>query len=105
MSKKNSTPPGKNPELWTTARKQVGFVKHAIIYIIVNLFLWTLWYFTNSNFNPVNRLIHFPWPVIATLGWGIGLALNFVNAYLFSSFMSTENTYQKLLNNKSIPVN
>ena len=43
------TPEGKDPILWEIARKRASFKTHAITYVIVNLFLWGIWYFTDHR--------------------------------------------------------
>ena len=106
MSKYQPVPEGKDPELWEIARKRVGFIKHAVAYLIVNIFLWALWYFTSNDYgvgsNEYNIIKggNYPWPIWTTLGWGIGLAFNFASAYIFPRVNTTENEYQKLVNKK-----
>lgn len=91
-------PEGKDPELWEIAQKRAGFKRHAMIYIIVNCFLWALWFFTGSavygNWNE------YSWPIWTTLGWGIGLAFHFAGAYVFPTINLTDREYQKLKNKK-----
>ncbi|MEP6676701.1 MAG: 2TM domain-containing protein [Ferruginibacter sp.] len=94
-------PEGKDPELWEIAQKRAAFKKHALTYIIVNAFLWGVWYFTgSSNDDELNfanmHWHHYPWPIWTTLGWGIGLAFHFAGAYLFPKANSVEKEYQKL---------
>ena len=50
MSSHQTVPEGKDPEIWAIARKRVGFMKHAIVYIIVNIFLWGLWFFSANEY-------------------------------------------------------
>jgi hypothetical protein len=45
------------------------FQGHLVTYLVVNAFLWGVWAWT-SGFGS------YPWPVWVTLGWGVGLALN-----------------------------
>jgi hypothetical protein len=95
-------PEGKDPVLWEIAQKRAAFKKHAVVYLIVNAFLWALWYFTANqvmDLEPDERWVaHFPWPVWSSLGWGIGLAFQFAGAYIFPHSNSVENEYQKLKN-------
>ena len=103
MSNNQTVPEGKDPILWEIACKRVGFIKHAVVYLIVNIFLWALWYFTSNDYNSEYRIIkegYYPWPIWTTLGWGIGLAFNFTSAYIFPRVNTTENEYQKLVNKK-----
>ena len=39
---------------------------HLLIYVLVNAFLWLIW-FTTDQAGGV------PWPAFASIGWGIGL--------------------------------
>lgn len=55
-------------------KKKREFVNSAVAYVIVNLGLVGVWYFTNPNG-------HF-WPAWVLLGWGIGLAFQYVDAYV-----------------------
>lgn len=45
------------------------FQGHVVAYVVVNLFLWGLWAMTSG-------LGSYPWPVWVTLGWGIGVVMN-----------------------------
>lgn len=45
------------------------FQGHLATYVVVNLFLWSLWLFTSGWGS-------YPWPMWVSLGWGIGVALN-----------------------------
>ena len=101
MSDYRLAPEGKDPELWEIAQKKASFKSHAITYIIVNAFLWGIWYFSSSqhdfSFESI-RWSHFPWPLWSTLGWGIGLAFHFAGAYIFPKANSVEREYEKLKN-------
>lgn len=94
-------PEGKDPELWEIAQKRASFKSHLLSYLIVNAFLWSIWYFTGhqreitiDNWNTR----HYPWPIWPTLGWGIGLAFHFAGAYVFPKANSVEREYEKLKN-------
>ncbi len=86
----------KDPVLWEIARKRAGFKSHAITYVIINLFLWCVWYLTVGRYGGATG--HYPWPMWTTLGWGIGLAFHFAGAYIFPKSNSIENEYEKLKN-------
>jgi 2TM domain len=86
----------KDPLLWELAKKRAGFKKSLATYLIVNSFLWILWYFTNNNYNRNEYQI--PWPIWPMLGWGIGLAFQYIGAYVSPKSISVENEYQKLKN-------
>ncbi len=96
MSYHQPTPAGKDPILWEIANKRASFKKHLASYLMVNTFLWTLWYFT-YNSHGVNFQNNIPWPIWTTLGWGFVLAGHFSKAY-FTTTNTTEREYQKLVN-------
>jgi len=79
-------------ELWNLAKKRVGFKRHLATYIIINSFLWALWYFTDHNEEGYGV----PWPIFPMLGWGIGLMFNFLGAYVFTKHDSVQKEYDKL---------
>jgi hypothetical protein len=87
---------GKDPELWRIAQKRAKFRKHLFTYIVINSFFWLLWLFSH-------RGMHFgyfdgglPWPVWPMLGWGIGLAFNYFDAYHNPNSTLAEKEYEKL---------
>jgi len=99
MSHYRPAPEGKDPELWEIAQRRASFKSHAISYVIVNAFLWALWYFSAIRHDVEMdhyNWSHFPWPVWPTLGWGIGLAFHFAGAYIFPRANSVEREYEKL---------
>jgi len=87
-----STPEGKDPQLWHIARKRASFKSHLITYLIVNIGLWTLWYFTGAKTDGND----IPWPAWTTFGWGIGLASHYISAYTSSGINSVDKEYDKL---------
>jgi hypothetical protein len=66
-------PTGDDQSLQNLAVKRIkdrrDFQGHVVVYVVVNLFLWGLWAMTSG-------LGSYPWPVWVTLGWGIGVVLN-----------------------------
>ena len=94
-------PEGKDPVLWEIAQKRASFKRHLVSYVIVNAFLWALWYFTDEHYTIIDfKPHHLPWPIWTTLGWGIGLAFHFASAYVFPRANSVETEYEKLANKK-----
>lgn len=94
MSDYRQPPPqGKDPVLWEIAQRRASFKTHALTYVIVNSFLWGLWFFSSRN-----QGTEYPWPIWSTLGWGIGLAFHFAGAYVFPRANSVEREYEKLQN-------
>lgn len=98
MSNYQQAPQGKDPELWEIAQKRASFKSHLLAYIIVNLFLWSLWYFTSNSQIQEEWRSAYPWPIWTTLGWGIGIVFHFAGAYIFPKTNSIEKEYQKLKN-------
>jgi len=97
MNNNSNTPEGKDPQLWEIAKKRAGFKSHLYSYLIINVFLWVLWYVRHGNTYQWNNI---PWPLWVTLGWGIGLAFNYVDAYVYPKANSVEKEYDKLKNQK-----
>lgn len=93
MENNLNTPEGRDPRLWEIAKKRAGFRSHLYSYLIINAFLWAIWYFSNGRHFTWNG---FPWPLWVTLGWGIGLAFNYVDAYVYPKSNAVEKEYEKL---------
>ncbi len=74
--------------LWRMAKARAGFKMHALVYVLVNTFLWLLWAFTDN--------ISEPWPIFTTLGWGVGLLANYISAYYRNTLFSPEAEYERL---------
>ena len=102
MSQYQATPEGKDPELWEIAKKRASFKTHALTYVIINLFLWAIWYFNSDGKPEIGEDIwmgrDYPWPIWSMLGWGVGLAFHFSAAYIFPKANSVEREYEKLKN-------
>ncbi len=84
----------KDENLWRIAKKRADFKKHLYTYIIINAFLWAIWYVTKGNHENVNWVT--AWPIWPTLGWGIGIAFNYIDAYHSSKEDMVEREYEKL---------
>ena len=87
-----STPPDKDPKLWQIARKRANFKSNLFTYIVINAFLWILWYFRSGQQDHPG----WPWPLWVTLGWGLGLAFHYFGAYVYPENNSVEKEYEKL---------
>lgn len=106
MSHYNQAPEGKDPALWEIAQKRAGFKRHALVYFIVNAFLWTTWFmrghvFHSGIWDGDHYHFNFPWPLWTTIGWGIGLAFHFAGAYIYPKANSVEREYEKLKNKQN----
>ena len=87
-------PAAQNDEaLWKLAKKRAELKSHLVAYIIVNIFLWGVWFFRSEMGYSAH---HYPWPLFTTFGWGIGLAFHFADAYIFPKHNRVEKEYQKL---------
>ena len=54
--------------------KRKEFLIHLGTYIPINLLLWLVWFLTNEVFD-------FPWPLVLSLGWGVGLVIHAIDVY------------------------
>jgi hypothetical protein len=83
--------------LWRMAKKRVEFKRHLASYLIVNAFLWAMWfigdYATGEERNFLNA-----WPIWCSLGWGVGLAFSYFKAYGANKLDSVEKEFEKLKN-------
>jgi hypothetical protein len=96
MSHYNIPPQDRDPQLWEIAQRRASFKAHLLTYIVVNIFLWAIWYITDGNeFNA-----KWPWPIWSTVGWGLGLLFHYLGAYVFPRANSVEKEYEKLTRNK-----
>lgn len=64
--------------LWQIAKDRANFKKSVFSYLVVNAFLWAIWYVTAGR-HGINTDL--PWPVWSMLGWGLGLAFQYFKAY------------------------
>ncbi|SRR6266404_7713163 len=95
--KENSTPRDKDPKLWEIAGSRADFKTDLFSYIVMNAFFWIIWYFTQEQGDHEG----WPWPLWVTLGWGIGIAFHFYEAYINPEGNSVEKEYEKLTNKEN----
>ena len=66
-------------EVYKIARKRVeekkGFYSHLTAYVIVNIMLILIWWFTSGGF---------PWFIFPLVGWGIGIVFHFLGSMVFN---------------------
>lgn len=91
-----ATPPGRDPKLWQRAQRRASFKTHFATYVIINIFLWLLWFFGGGRTGSSGL----PWPAWPALGWGIGLAFHYLGAYGTAYPNNVEKEYEKLMNEK-----
>jgi hypothetical protein len=89
----------RDEQLWRIAKKRADFQRSLAAYFIVNAFLWVIWWFTSGK-HGYNREI--PWPIWPTLGWGIGILFQYLNAYGGSKTDLVQKEYDKLKNKNSV---
>ena len=87
----------KDKMLWEIAGKRASFKGHLLSYILVNSFLWAIWFFSGQHYS--GRGI--PWSVWPMLGWGIGLLSHYVGAFVYPKEDAVQREYEKL-KNKSV---
>ncbi len=80
-------------QLWAIARKRAKFKRSLSAYSLVIPFLWVIWYLTIPGDIRWN---HLPWPVWPMLGWGLGLGIQYVNAYVIEVGSLEQREYDKL---------
>lgn len=86
----------KDPALWEIAKRRAGFKSHLAVYVVINTFLWGIWFFNGREFSDLN----IPWPAWSSVGWGIGLIFHYLGAYVFPRENSAEKEYEKLLSRR-----
>ena len=75
--------------LYRIAKKRAGFKMNLVAYVLVNLFLIGVWYYSSG---PGTTF----WPIWSFLGWGLGLAFHYFEAYIADTNSLVEREYQKL---------
>jgi hypothetical protein len=78
--------------LWQVAKQRAAFKRSLSSYFLVNTFLVAIWFFTTGGEH------HF-WPIWPILGWGLGVGLQYLNAYHGTSLFSVDREYEKLKRN------
>ena len=87
-------PVSRDPKLWRIAKARAKFKSHAVTYLLVNAFLWGVWYLTGHDTDSGP----FPWPVWPTVFWGIGLTIQGMTTYgLVGRTNWSEREYERLV--------
>jgi hypothetical protein len=84
-------------QLWKIARKRAAFKKSLFTYFVVNTLLIAIWFVTTWQ---AGRTWHF-WPIWPMLGWGVGLAFQYADAYHNTDTASAEKEFEKLKNQQN----
>jgi hypothetical protein len=90
-----SVPEGKDAQLWQLAQRRAAFKRHLATYLVINAFLWVIWFFTEGDRHRGG----IPWPAWTTAGWGVGLFFQYINAYVSTGQGSVEKEYDQLKKN------
>lgn len=83
----------KDHQLWRIAQKRANFRRSLTQYIIINFFLWAIWWFTDGNETGFSGR---PWPIWVMLGWGVAIILQYLEAYTGTKSDMAEKEYEKL---------
>lgn len=85
--------PTNDDRLWRIARKRANFKKSLYSYLVINAFLWGIWWFTGGSKVGFS---HYPWPIWVMLGWGVGLGFQYFEAYTGSKEDMAIEEFKKL---------
>jgi serine/threonine-protein kinase len=55
------------------SNKRLELLQHGSVFVLINLMLWSLWFFSGAG--------GFPWPILVTMGWGIGMVAHVAESY------------------------
>jgi transcriptional regulator with XRE-family HTH domain len=80
-------------QLWLIAKRRAKFKRSLSAYVLVIPFLWAIWYLTMPELSRYER---FPWPLWPMLGWGLGLGIQYMNAYVIEVGSLEQREYDKL---------
>lgn len=80
-------------QLWLVAKRRAKFKRSLSAYVLVIPFLWIIWFLTMPELSRYER---FPWPIWPMLGWGLGLGIQYLNAYVFEVDSLEQREYDKL---------
>ena len=71
-----TSPEGLREQALRGVKKRRDLHTHAFAYLTINALLWGVWAIIGMTAHS-----WFPWPLLVTLGWGIGLAFNAWDVY------------------------
>jgi hypothetical protein len=83
----------RDEHLWKIARKRANFKRSLLTYVVINLFLWGIWWFSSGR---EHGWLGIPWPVWVMLGWGIGIIMQYLDAYGGNKEDLAEREYNRL---------
>jgi hypothetical protein len=88
----------RDEQLWRLALKRARFIKNLSAYLIISGFLWAIWWFSMGQYNTN---MSWPWPIWPMIGWGIGLAAQYFNAFGDDKEKFAERHYERMKRKKN----
>lgn len=85
-------------KLWNIAKKRVAFRKSLYSYLVVVGFLWAIWWFTIGR----KGIVGVPWPIWVMLGWGVGLVIQYLDAYRGDDETLAQREFDRLKKNNRL---
>lgn len=92
-------PDEKDTQLWRIAQRRAAFRKNLYSYLVINAFLWAVWWFTIGKDKGFTG---YPWPVWIMLGWGLGLGIQYFKAYQGTKSELADEEYERLKRRKEL---
>lgn len=87
----------RDQRLWQIAKARTKFQSHLLTYLVVNAGLWLLWAFTTQPFESRHHHDFLPWPIWATVFWGVGVVSQGLAAYgSLNRGARTQREYERL---------
>ncbi|MET0636916.1 MAG: 2TM domain-containing protein [Chitinophagaceae bacterium] len=65
----------------TPVEPKKGFRIHLLVFVLTNLVIWIVWYFTDRTY---------PWPLWSTPAWALGLLIHYLCVYVFHKVKATK---------------
>jgi hypothetical protein len=77
-------------------RTKLGFYIHFGVYVVVNVMLFFIWWFTRGDASIPNA--SFPWFIFPLVGWGIGVAAHYLAVFARTGIIDrmAEQEYRRL---------
>lgn len=98
MENSNTPRDPKDAQLWELAKRRTSFKYNLAMYVVFMAFFWGLWYFTAGRHGSGG----WPWPIWPMLGWGVGIVVHYVSAYVSTGMSDTEKEYHKLKDKQNL---